>query len=93
MPRAAVSDNERLSFRIKPADKATILRATEITGSAGITDFVLRTVLEASRDIIEHNDRIVLSERDALKVLEALENPPAPNARMIAAAKSLPADL
>lgn len=93
MPRAAVSDNERLSFRIKPADKATILRATEIAGAAGITDFVLRTVLEASHAIIERNDRIVLSERDARKVLEALENPPAPNARMIAAARALPADL
>lgn len=93
MPRAAVSDNERLSLRIKPADKAAILRATEITGAAGITDFVLRTVLEASRDIIERNDRIVLSDRDARKVLEALENPPAPNERLIAAAKALPADL
>ncbi len=86
MPRAAVSDSQRMSFRIKPADKAMILRATEIAGAAGITDFVLRTVLEASRDIIERNDRIVLSERDTLKVLEALENPPAPNEKMIAAA-------
>lgn len=93
MPRAAVSDNERLSFRIKPADKATILRATEIAGAAGITDFVMRTVLEASRDIIQRNDRIVLSERDGLRVLEALENPPAPNEKLIAAAKALPADL
>ncbi len=43
--------------------------------------------------VLERNDRIVLSERDTLKVLEALENPPAPNEKMIAAAKSLPADL
>lgn len=93
MPRAAVSDSQRMSFRIKPADKAMILRATEIAGAAGITDFVLRTVLEASRDIIERNDHIVLSERDTLKVLEALENPPAPNEKMIAAARALPADL
>ena len=70
-----------------------LIGVAEIAGAAGITDFVLRTVLEASRDIIERNDRIVLSERDALRVLEALENPPAPNEKMIAAARALPADL
>lgn len=93
MPRSAVSDNERMSFRIKPADKAMILRATQLAGAAGITDFVLRTVLDASREIIQRNERIVLSERDGLRVLEALENPPPPNEKLIAAAKALPADL
>lgn len=93
MPRPAVSDSQRMSFRIKPADKAVILRATQLAGAAGITDFVLRTVLDASREIIERNDRIVLSERDGLRVLEALENPPAPNEKLIAAARALPADL
>ncbi|WP_210200203.1 DUF1778 domain-containing protein [Mesorhizobium carmichaelinearum] len=82
-----------MSFRIKPADKAVILRATQLAGASGITDFVLRTVLEASRAIIAHNDKIILSERDGMRVLAALENPPAPNAKLIAAAKALPADL
>ncbi|TIU41520.1 MAG: DUF1778 domain-containing protein, partial [Mesorhizobium sp.] len=50
MPRSAVSDSQRMSFRIKPADKAVILRATQLAGAAGITDFVLRTVLDASRE-------------------------------------------
>ncbi|RWE79234.1 MAG: DUF1778 domain-containing protein, partial [Mesorhizobium sp.] len=85
MPRSAVPDSQRMSFRIKPADKAVILRATQLAGAAGITDFVLRTVLDASREIIERNDRIVLSERDGLRVLEALENPPAPNEKLIGA--------
>ncbi len=84
---------QRMSFRIKPADKAVILRATQLAGASGITDFVLRTVLEASREIIQRNHRIVLSERDGLRVLEALETPPAPNERLVAAAKALPADL
>jgi uncharacterized protein (DUF1778 family) len=31
-----------------------------------------------------------LSERDSLRVLDLLENPPAPNAKLLAAARALP---
>ncbi len=34
--------------------------------------------------------RLVLSERDSLRVLELLEHPPQPNAKLLAAAKALP---
>ncbi len=46
--------------------------------------------LEAARKVIEQAERVVLSERDSLRVLEALENPPEPNARLQAAARRLP---
>lgn len=35
-------------------------------------------------------DHICLSELDSLRVLELLENPPAPNAKLLAAARRLP---
>ena len=54
-----------------------------------MTSFVLRTVLPAARMVIEWAERLALSERDSLKVLDLLENPPAPNARLRAAAKEL----
>jgi uncharacterized protein (DUF1778 family) len=43
--------------------------------------------------VIEESERIVLSERDNLLVLNLLENPPAPNAkpRAVIAAMSKPA--
>jgi uncharacterized protein (DUF1778 family) len=91
MPRIADEDSNRLSFRIKPGDKAVILRATELVGS-NITDFVVRTVLEEARKIITRNERIVLSERDSLRVLEALENPLAANDKLIEAVEALPVD-
>ena len=34
--------------------------------------------------------RLVLSERDSLRILELLEHPPQPNAKLLAAAKALP---
>jgi uncharacterized protein (DUF1778 family) len=36
------------------------------------------------------NDHVKLSERDSLRVLDMLENPPPANARLAAAAKAMP---
>jgi uncharacterized protein (DUF1778 family) len=40
--------------------------------------------------VIEESERILLSERDSLLVLNLLENPPAPNAKLRAAIAALP---
>jgi len=46
--------------------------------------------LAAAKDIIAQAEHIQLSGRDSLRVLDLLENPPEPNARLIAAAHALP---
>ena len=43
-----------------------------------MTDFILRHALEAARKVIKQAEHLCLSERDSLRVLDALENPPAP---------------
>jgi uncharacterized protein (DUF1778 family) len=55
-----------------------------------MTDFILRHALDAARKIIDHAERLRLSERDSLRVLDALENPSAPNTKLLAAARRLP---
>ena len=40
--------------------------------------------------MIERAERLILSERDSMRVLDLLENLPAPNDRLLRAAKSLP---
>jgi uncharacterized protein (DUF1778 family) len=50
----------------------------------------LRTSVQAAQAAIEREERLQLSERDSLRVLELLEDPPAPNARLLAAASALP---
>jgi uncharacterized protein (DUF1778 family) len=42
------------------------------------------------REVIQEAEHLKLSERDSLRVLAVLENPPKPNAKLLAAAKSLP---
>jgi len=43
-----------------------------------------------AKAVIDQADHVQLSERDSLRVLDLLENPPAPNAKMLAAARALP---
>ena len=89
MPRVAVEDNSRMSLRIRAKEKAMLLRAVALEHT-DLTDFVIRHALRAAKAVIEEADHVQLSARDSLRVLDLLENPPAPNARLRAAAKALP---
>jgi uncharacterized protein (DUF1778 family) len=89
MPRVAVEDNNRMSLRIRAEEKALLLRAVALKHT-DLTDFVVRHALRAARSVIAEAEQVQLSERDSLRVLELLEDPPAPNFRLIAAAQALP---
>ena len=89
MPRVAVDDNSRMSLRIRAEEKAILLRAVALKHT-DLTEFVIRHAVRAAKAVINEADRVQLSERDSLRVLDLLENPPAPNARLLAAAQALP---
>jgi len=89
MPRAVVQGNCRMSLRIRPEEKTLLLRAVALKHT-DLTEFVLRHALRAAKAAIEEADHVQLSARDSLRVLELLENPPAPNAKLMAAARALP---
>lgn len=89
MPRAPVEDNSRMSLRIRAEEKALLMRAVALKHT-DLTDFVIRHAVRAAKAVIEEADRVQLSERDSVRVLNLLENPPAPNPRLIAAARALP---
>jgi len=89
MPRVAVEDNSRMSLRIRAEEKALLLRAVALKHT-DLTDFVLHHALRAARAVIEQADHVRLSERNSLRVLDLLENPPAPNTTLLAAARALP---
>ena len=89
MPRAIVEGNSRLALRVRPDDKATLMRAVALEHTH-MTDFILRNALEAARKVINDAERVTLSARDSVRVLAALESPPAPNAGLLAAARRMP---
>lgn len=76
-------------LRVRADDKATLMRAVAFE-HADMTDFVLRHALDAARKIIEQSKHVPLSERDSLRVLDALEYPPAPGSRLPGAARRMP---
>jgi uncharacterized protein (DUF1778 family) len=55
-----------------------------------MTTFILRTVLREAQSVIEKHERVKLTERDSRRVLELLENPPAPNPKLRKAARAMP---
>ena len=89
MPRVAVEDNNRISLRIRAEEKALLLRAVALQHT-DLTDFVVRHALRAAQDVIKKAEHLQLSARDSLRVLDLLEKPPAPNTKLLVAAKRLP---
>ena len=89
MPRVAVHDNERVQLRIQPEQKATLMRAAALRNTT-LTDFIFQIAMREAKEVIEEAERIRLSERDSLLVLDILENPPAPNAKLREAIAALP---
>jgi uncharacterized protein (DUF1778 family) len=89
MARIAVEDNQRMSLRIRAADKSLLLRAVALKNT-DLTEFVLGKALQAAKQIVDQSERIQVSGRDSARVLQLLENPPRPNRRMMAAARALP---
>ena len=86
MPREHV-ENGRVELRLKPEDKAVLARAAALE-RLDLTSFILRAVLPRAQDVIAQSERLHLSERDSLRVLDLLENPPEPTARLLRAAKA-----
>jgi uncharacterized protein (DUF1778 family) len=78
-----------MNIRLRPAQKAALMRAAALRHT-DLTDFVLQPAMREAKAVIEDSERVVLSERDSLLVLELLENPPAPNARLRAAIAQMP---
>jgi uncharacterized protein (DUF1778 family) len=89
MPRVAVDDNKRMNLRLRPEQKATLVRAAALRRT-DLTDFVLQPALREAEAVIAQSERVSLSERDSLLVLDLLENPPAPNAKLREAIAAMP---
>jgi uncharacterized protein (DUF1778 family) len=90
MPRSAI-ENNRYAMRIGASEKSRLMRAAALQ-QTDLKNFILRSALEAAETVIDRAEVMRLSERDTRLLLDLLDNPPSPNARLIAAAKALPED-
>jgi uncharacterized protein (DUF1778 family) len=65
-------------------EKKRILPARRIIQTVG------EDTLIATNVVAEEPGHVQLSGKDSLRVLDLLENPPAPNSKLLAAAQALP---
>lgn len=92
MPRPTIEDNKRLQIRVAPANKARIARAAALV-NMDLTQFITQTALREANAVIEREEMIRVSDRDFISILEVLEHPPTPNAKLKAAINALPDNL
>ncbi|TDB58601.1 MULTISPECIES: DUF1778 domain-containing protein [Photorhabdus] len=89
MPQIPIETNDRMSLRIASEEKSLLMRAAALQ-HINLTEFVIRNAVSVARKVIDENERMELTERDSLYVLNLLDNPPAPNDKLMAAAFALP---
>ncbi len=75
---------ERISARVDERVFETLTRAAALVGST-VNQFLVQSALERAQNVIEEQDIIRLSAKDSEKFFNAIENPPPPNEKLLAA--------
>jgi len=78
--------DDRIELRASREQKRLIAAAAAYE-KLDLTSFVMRTTIPAAEEIVARHERISLTERDTLRILDLLEHPPAPPPALRAAAK------
>lgn len=82
----ATTKQDRIGARVPHEVYETLCRAAELTG-ATVNQFLVQAALKEAHEVIEREEVIRLSPRDWNWLLDLMENPAEPNARLKAALK------
>ncbi|HET6385546.1 MAG TPA: DUF1778 domain-containing protein [Armatimonadota bacterium] len=72
---------EHLHVRLAADMKRRVEDAASIRGQT-VTDFVKAAVLARADEVLQHEQRLALSEESMRQFLAALDNPPEPNEKL-----------
>lgn len=78
---SAIAKQDRIGARVPHEVYETLCRAAELSG-ATVNQFLVQAALKEAQAIIEREDVIRLSPRDWNWLLDLMENPGKPNARL-----------
>jgi uncharacterized protein (DUF1778 family) len=84
MVSSSPRQHERIGARVPPEVFETLHRAAEISG-ATLNQFLVQAALKEAQAVIEREQILKLSRRDAVRLLDLLEHPPPPNAALVKA--------
>ena len=77
----------RITARIDIDTQELLSKAAAIIGISSINSFVLNAAIEKTKQIMENEHSLKLSQRDASLLINALDAPTKPNLRLQQAAK------
>lgn len=72
----------RITTRIDRETQEILKEAMRISGVPSINSFVLQSALKEAKLLIEKERLIRLDEEASKRLMQALDNPPAPNAKL-----------
>lgn len=72
----------RITTRVDFDTQNLLLQAAAISGISSINAFVLNAAIEKAKKIIESDQQLKLSKRDAIALVNALDAQPKVNARL-----------
>ena len=78
-------EKARFDTRLPREQKQFFERAAMLGGYRNLTDFVIATVQNKAKEIIEEREKIIASQRDKEIFFKFLLNPPKPNNDLISA--------
>lgn len=78
----------RVELRMTPEEKE-LLAAAAAREHLDVTSFVLRNVLPAAESVLDSENRVIVSQRDAQRILDFLDNPPPPTPALVEAFRHL----
>lgn len=78
---------QRLEARVPAELKDVFVRAAALRGQS-LTDFIVSTVAEVAQQVVREQDILDLTRRDQVAFASALALPPAPSAKLRAAARN-----
>ncbi|SHN91729.1 hypothetical protein BHECKSOX_2121 [Bathymodiolus heckerae thiotrophic gill symbiont] len=82
MPATETIKQERMHIRLDTASKQTLEKAASYSHKK-LSEFVLSQSLSAAETIISEHEHITLSQPDWDLFLDALENPPTKNTKLM----------
>ena len=76
--------SDRLNCRISPAIKQRAEEAAQLLGQS-ITAFTEAALAEKAQSVLEQHEKLILSERDFERFMEAIHNPQPPTPALVVA--------
>jgi uncharacterized protein (DUF1778 family) len=75
----SIKEQARFDARLPKEQKLFFEKAAQLGGFRSLTDFVILTVQEKAKEIIQEKERIIASERDSEIFFDAITNPRKPS--------------